>query len=217
MAQKAQHLAAKTQEYAAASPSVRMDVPSRKSRKTHHAVQCRHASQAFVKHAPKLAGLPANEIRRFTDAARMKDARRKALNSNQDCAPFSRGMVVTKAGVIRKYRSAITPGAHISPRFSRRYASPVPLDGPSGPSHPAGAGASSAERADHYHARDLKVSELHRVIAGTDKIVSTAIEHGVLDSWDIPNPAERAAANVRAAQEVLKRHWSPTTASARSR
>jgi phosphatidylinositol-4,5-bisphosphate 4-phosphatase len=203
-AQKALHLAARTQEYAAASSTVRMDVPSRKSRKTHPAVRARQISQAFVKQALERAGLPASEIRRLTDAAGMKDARRRALNSNPDWAPFSRDMVVTKAGVTRQYRSAITPGAHISPRFSRRYASSVPLEGPSGPPHPARAGVSSAEKADHYHARNLKVSELHRVIAGTDKVVSTVIGHGVLDSWDIPDPAERAAANARAAQEVLE-------------
>ena len=119
-------------------------------------------------------------------------------------APTAANIVVTRDGVTRTYQSNITPAACANPRFARRYASDQPLDGADSPHEPR-LGVSSMTKADQYHARNLKVSELARVKPdGTTESMGTVIGNGVLDMWDIADPQERAAANDRGAKEVLE-------------
>ena len=200
---KAQHIRAQTSNYNAASTTERVAEPTDKNKKTHPAMQAREVSRAFLKRELQAAGLPKAEVERLTSTKNLNDARREALNTNQTWAPYTRQMVVTKDGVTRTYQSSITPGADISPRFARRYQANVPLEA-NGPPHPSRAGVSSAEKADHYHARNLKVSELQRPGPGGPVTMAKVIGHGVLDSWNIPDPAQRTAAANRGAHEVLE-------------
>jgi phosphatidylinositol-4,5-bisphosphate 4-phosphatase len=162
------------------------------------------AAGKVLANALKEAGLPRSEIDRLTSKKALSDARRTALNQNPDWAPISRDIVITRDGVTRVYRSTITPGAHINARFGRRSASNQPLDGGSQP-HAARRGISSGTKADHYHARNLKVSKIEQVLPdGSTKCIGTVIGNGVLDMWDIADPEERARANERGAKEVLE-------------
>ncbi|CCB66664.1 inositol phosphate phosphatase SopB [Hyphomicrobium sp. MC1] len=183
-----------------------------KSYDKHPAIQAKKATQKWLKDNMREAGLPRSVVKELTASNKMSQARRAVLNANTDWAPYRRNMIVSRDGVTRAYQSAITPGAFISARFARRYASTVPLDGASAP-HPSRNGVSSAEKADHYHARNLKVSELFRLddqnqiemdANGQPKAMAKVIGHGVLDMWEIENSAERFAANERGAKEVLE-------------
>lgn len=208
---KAAHIAHRDIAHQTAPTNVRTVVPTAENKATHPATQAKATSVAILKTALQDAGLSKAEIKDLTSNANMGKARRLALNANPDWAgPVSRRMVVNKDGVTRTYESKITFGADISPRLARRYAATVPLT-PGGPAHAARSGIASAEKADHYHARNLKVSELSAVppqvgigAAPPPKLMAKVVGHGVLDMWDIRDPTERAAANDRGAHEVIE-------------
>lgn len=205
---KAQHIQDRTNAFNLATQAHftnRADAPTSDNKKTHPSAMAKTDSVAFLKAELQRAGMPQSVIADLTSDRNVKDARRTALAQNPDWAPFSRGMLVTKDGVTRRYQSDITPGRDISPRFARRYADANPLV-VGGPQHPVRAGISSAEKADHYHARNLKISTLSEtpITVGPSRQIATVVGHGVLDMWEIPDATERQAANERGAHEVLE-------------
>jgi phosphatidylinositol-4,5-bisphosphate 4-phosphatase len=199
------HIQHRTQAYTQASRTALTEAPTEQNKHTHPAVLGKVGTEAHLRTELGSAGFDQATIDRLTSKASLGAARREALNQNPDWAPIERNMVVTKDGVTRTYKSRITPGADISPRFARRYAQNVP-QGPGVPGHAPRQGIASSEKADHYHARNLKVSELERTDpgGGPPTTIAKVIGHGVLDMWDIEDPGERSAANERGAHEVLE-------------
>ncbi|MBB3948926.1 inositol phosphate phosphatase SopB [Aureimonas jatrophae] len=167
----------------------------------HPALQAKSRILETLRTELEQAGLPAAEVDRLTGDRSVGDARRRALNENQAWAPVQRDMVVQKNGVTRTYQSVITPARNISPRFERSYdRTTYATDG--APTGRLPGGVSSATKGNHYHARNLKVSELHRA-DGTGH-VTKMIGHGVLDMWDIADADLRKEANERGAAEVIE-------------
>jgi phosphatidylinositol-4,5-bisphosphate 4-phosphatase len=185
-------------------PSKVTDKAQKKALKhTHPIAQGREQSVDFLKRELARAGLPQDQIDRLVGKENMGEARRKALDTNQTWAPVVRDMVVNKDGLTRTYRSKITPGSQINARLGRLYT--APQQGQNMPGVDARPGVSSGNKADHYHARNLKLSELERVLPnGQTQTMAKVVGHGVLDMWDIADPVERQAANRRGAKEVLE-------------
>lgn len=201
---KAAHIAHRDVAYQTAPRDVLSEAPSDRNKHTHPAVTGKKNTEVLLKAELERAGLPRDVIGRLTSKASLGAARKEALNQNPDWAPIERDMVVTKDGVTRSYKSKITPGADISPRFARRYAQNNP-GGVGVPAHAPRSGIASSEKADHYHARNLKVSELQRNVPGGPPVtIAKVVGHGVLDMWDIRDPGERQTANTRGAHEVLE-------------
>jgi len=171
----------------------RTTTPGTVSKEEHPATIGKTTAKQYLEAFLTQAGLPPDQIKALTSSKHLGDMRRQALNENQTWAPIQRDMVVTKDGVTRIYRSKITPGGSINPRFARLY------------NQSGVQGISSATKSDPDHARNLKVSELELVNNnGTTKTKAKVIGHGVLDMWDIPYPNARQAANKNGAREVLE-------------
>jgi phosphatidylinositol-4,5-bisphosphate 4-phosphatase len=177
-------------------------------KKTHPVVAGKADTVAFLKQELEAAGIPKSEIKKLTSNESLANARREALNRNQEWAPIVRDMVVTKDDVTRTYQSKITPAASISPRFERLY-----RDNPALQPQPIGPGqtrarprsVSALEKADLTHPRNMKVSELQGPGPdGTKVTLAKVIGHGVLDMWGISDPEARKVANESAAHEVLE-------------
>ena len=178
--------------------------PTTVDKDKHPATLGKTTTKAYLQTFLKNAGFSDDQIKGMTSSSKLSAARRQALNDNPDWAPINRPMVVTRDGVTRTYESRITPGGSINPRFARRYAENTG-GGPGVEPHAPRSGISSATKGDHYHARNLKVSELVRVEQdGSVTSKAKVIGHGVLDMWDIRDPQARQDANVRGAKEVLE-------------
>lgn len=190
--------------YQGTSQRTRTELPTDQNKRTHPMIQGRDQIVANLKHELERAGLPPDLVTELTGKKSLSSARREALAQSPHWTPIDRDIVATKDGVTRTYKSKITPGAHINPRFARRYAQNI-AGGPGVQPHRPRAGVSSAEKADHYHARHLKVSELQRNVPGGAPVtMAKVVGNGVLDMWDIEDPGERQAANDRGAHEVLE-------------
>jgi phosphatidylinositol-4,5-bisphosphate 4-phosphatase len=151
----------------------------------------------------KRAKLSQSEIDLRTSEHALKAAKVEALNTNQDWAPISRRIVVTHEGKTGVYESNITPEFHINPEFQRNLSSDRPLD-ESGVPHKPRVGVSGDTTTDLDHARNMKVSTIERVNPDeTKETLDTTIGRGVLDMWDIKDPALRARANMMGARSVL--------------
>lgn len=184
--------------------SARTKAEKQALKQNHPVVQGKAAAEAFLRQELRDAGMPDTQIDIFCGKKNLGEARRKALDHNQTWAPVVRDMVVNKDGLTRTYRSKITPGSQINARLGRLYNQPTP-PGNNAPPVDARPGVSSANKADHYHARNLKLSELERVLPnGATQSMGKVVGHGVLDSWDIEDPIERQNANRRGAKEVLE-------------
>lgn len=178
----------------------RVAIPSDQNKSNHPVIQGKKAALAFVKEQLKKAGFSKDEIKQKMNPDALQGAWRFALDHNQDWRPYVRTILVHKEGVTRSYTSIITPAGNIA-EFAQRYQSTVPLE-KNGPPHAPQKGVSSADKANHYHARNLKLSEL--ICDEDGSIMAVLIGHGVLDMWDIKDEAERAEANKRGAKEVLE-------------
>jgi phosphatidylinositol-4,5-bisphosphate 4-phosphatase len=191
--------------YDRAPTNERTVLPDSGVRKEEHPVKiAQKEAKRFLEATLQQAGLPPEQIRRLTSGEEMDEARRLALNNNQSWAPASRRMVVHKDGVTRTYESAVVPAISINARLRRRYLSSQPLE-PGGPPHQPRYGTSSGTKNDPYHARNLKLSTLERILPnGLRKRMATVVGHGVLDQWDITDPQQRRAANRRGAKEVIE-------------
>jgi phosphatidylinositol-4,5-bisphosphate 4-phosphatase len=194
-----------TTAYNNASTTERTVIPGTGTKKEEHPVYLgKMRAKDTLTAALKAAQLPQSEIDRLTSKETLSAAIRKTVNETGSWAPISRDVVVTRDGVTRTYRSQILPAAHINGQFRRRHLSNQPLDQGIRPHEPR-RGVSSMTKADHYHARNLKVCKINRVMPdGTTKGKLTIIGNGVLDMWDIADPVERARANERGAKEVLE-------------
>jgi phosphatidylinositol-4,5-bisphosphate 4-phosphatase len=179
------------QIYDNSQPGPRTNLPGTISKDQHPATLGKNTAKQYLTTFLTQAGIPRDTIRELTSSENLGSARRQALNENQDWAPIRRDMVVHRDGVTRTYQSRITPGNAINPRFGRLYG--------------ANQGISSATKDDQTHARNLKVSELVRMLPGQqEESRIKLIGHGVLDMWDIQNPGQRHTANVNGAHEVLE-------------
>ena len=190
--------------YERAPTDERTILPGDVGKEQHPLVVAKQEAQRFLEATLQQAGLPPDQIRRLTASGKMGEARRLALNHNQEWAAVRRRMMVHKDGVTRTYESGIVPAININPRLRRRYLSSQPLE-PGGPEHEPRYGTSSATKDDPYHARNLKLSTLDRIKPdGNRERMLTVVGHGVGDQWDIADPDERTAANRRGAKEVLE-------------
>lgn len=200
---KTNYTNARTQDYTNAPPG-RTILPGQIDKSQHPATLGKTNATASVRNALHQAGFTDAQINEMTSSKALGKARQRALNQNPDWAPVQRKMIVSRDGVTRTYQSHIKPGASINGRFARRYAQNGPLE-VNGPHHSPTSGISSATKGDHYHARNLKVSELYRDDGHGNLTPKTkVIGHGVLDMWEIADPQERQRANERGATEVLE-------------
>lgn len=116
-------------------------------------------------------------------------ADRLALSRIDTWQPVSRDMVVMRDGVMRVYKSEITPAQHV-------HASLGVTDGKGGVG-----GVSAGVKDSQDHARNLKVS---RLVDPQGQVMSTVIGHGVLDMWEVKGDQARSRANNQGAKEVLE-------------
>jgi phosphatidylinositol-4,5-bisphosphate 4-phosphatase len=123
----------------------------------------------------------------------LQQSRTKALDTVQEWKPIDRHMTVTRDGVTRTYRSLITPGSQLEGVVGQSYQD----DGLGG--------VSAGNKNQPGHARNLQVSELYRTEPdGSETRISQTIRHGVLDPWDIEDPALRRRAQDKGAREVVQ-------------
>lgn len=134
-------------------------------------------------------GVPKETLKDLLSDKAWKQAEPKALAGMETWQPVDRDMVVMRDGVMRTYKSEVTPGHLIDSRLG--------IAGQDG--RVGGTSAGVTDSVDH--ARNLKVSKL----TGTDgQNMTTMIGHGVLDMWGVRDPQARQTANEQGAKEVLE-------------
>lgn len=136
------------------------------------------------------AGIPKETLKATFSKESMARSERTALSRIDTWQPVDRNMVVMRDGVMRVYKSQITPAQYVHSSLGQSIAGSDLVGGVS-------AGVKDSES----HARNLKVS---RLVDPQGKAVSTVIGHGVLDMWEVKGAEARSRANNRGAKEVLE-------------
>lgn len=134
-------------------------------------------------------GVPKEALKDLLSDKSWKQAEPKALAGLETWQPVDRNMIVMRDGVMRNYKSEVTPGHLIDSRLGIA-------------NQNGGVGGTSAGVTDSLdHARNLKVSKL---IGTEGQNMTTMIGHGVLDMWGVRDPQARQTANEQGAKEVLE-------------
>jgi len=162
--------------------------PSKDNKDTHPIVQVKRDTLDLLRRKLEEAGVPKQTVQSLFSRESLARAERQALAGMDTWQPVNREMVVMRDGVMRTYTSKIVPAQFIDPSLG------VDLGGRVG-------GTSAGVKDSVDHARNLKVSTL---ADSSGKVMTTVVGHGVLDMWDVQDPAQRQAANRRGAKEVLE-------------
>lgn len=164
-------------------------VSGNKKETNHPIVQGKEGIQTELRALLEGVGVPKEALKDLLGDKSWKQAEPKALSTLETWQPVNRDMVIMRDGVMRTYKSEITPGHLIDSRLGV-----VGQDGKVG-----GTSAGVTDSLDH--ARNLKVSKL----IGTDgQPMTTMIGHGVLDMWGVQDPQARKQSNETGAKEVLE-------------
>ncbi|MGN6580360.1 MAG: inositol phosphate phosphatase SopB [Bordetella sp.] len=164
-------------------------ISGNKKETNHPIVQGKQDIQNQLRSLLEGVGVPRDALQDLLSDKSWKQAEPKALSTMETWQPVSRDMVVMRDGVMRTYKSEITPGHLIDPRLG--------VVDPNG--RVGGTSAGVTDSLDH--ARNLKVSKL----IGTDgQPMTTMIGHGVLDMWGVQDPQARRQSNETGAKEVLE-------------
>jgi phosphatidylinositol-4,5-bisphosphate 4-phosphatase len=134
-------------------------------------------------------GIPKKTLDNLFSKSSLAQSEREALGAINTWQPINRNMVVMRDGVMRTYRSEVTPAQFINPRLG------VDL----GNGRVGGISAGVKDSVDH--ARNLKVS---RLVDPGGKTMTTVVGHGVLDMWGVKDKQQRQQANREGAKEVLE-------------
>ena len=118
---------------------------------------------------------------------------RQALNEG-DWTPISKTLTATVGGIPVSLKSDIVPGASIG-------APSADEKGPIGRTYDQGVNGYMCHSAGTKHAVNLAVSSI--TLDGADKPAFRGIRHGVHCAWEISSASERAAANVKRAEEAV--------------
>ena len=118
---------------------------------------------------------------------------RQALNEG-DWAPISKTFTASVGGIPVSIKSDIVPGASIG-------APSADAKGPIGRTYDPGVNGYMCHSAGTKHAVNLAVSSI--TLDGADQPAFRGIRHGVHCAWEISSPSERAAANVKRAEEAV--------------
>jgi phosphatidylinositol-4,5-bisphosphate 4-phosphatase len=164
-------------------------ISGNKKETNHPVVQGKQDIQNELRALLEGVGVPKEVLKDLLGDKSWKQAEPKALSTLETWQPVSRDMVIMRDGVMRTYKSEITPGHLIDPRLGVR-------------DQQGRVGGTSAGVTDSLdHARNLKVSKL----IGTDGLpMTTMIGHGVLDMWGVRDPQARQRSNETGAKEVLE-------------
>lgn len=163
--------------------------PRKDNRDAHPIVQGKRDTLQKLRSLLEHADIPKDVLETLFSKKSLVRAERTALSGIHTWQSLRRDIPVMRDGVMRTYRSEITP-AHL---FDRRLGIDI-----------AGArsgGVSSGFKDSEDHARSLKVS---RLLDQSGRVMTTVVGHGVLDMWAIQDEALRRQASQRGAKEVLE-------------
>lgn len=164
-------------------------ISGNKKEVNHPVVQGKQDIQGELRALLEGVGVPQDALEDLLSDKSWKQAEPKALSTMETWQPVNRDMVIMRDGVMRTYKSEITPGHLIDPRLGVR------------DQHGRVGGTSAGVTDSLEHARNLKVSKL----VGTDgQPMTTMIGHGVLDMWGVQDPQARRQSNETGAKEVLE-------------
>jgi len=164
-------------------------VSGNKKETNHPIVQGKQDIQNELRALLEGVDVPKDVLKDLLGDKSWKQAEPKALSTLETWQPVSRDMVIMRDGVMRTYKSEITPGHLIDPRLGVT------------DQHGRVGGTSAGVTDSLDHARNLKVSKL----IGTDgQPMTTMIGHGVLDMWGVRDPQARRQSNETGAKEVLE-------------
>jgi phosphatidylinositol-4,5-bisphosphate 4-phosphatase len=166
-----------------------IDAPSKRNQDTHPIVQGKRDTLESLRGKLEEAGIPKKTLDQMFSKSSLGRAEREALSGMQTWQPLSRDMVVMRDGVMRTYKSEITPAQFIDRRLG--------VD----KGHGVSGGTSAGVKDGEDHARNLKVS---RLIDPGGKVMTTVVGHGVLDMWDVRDETRRQEVNKEGAKEVLE-------------
>lgn len=164
-------------------------ISGNKKETNHPVVQGKQDIQNELRALLEGVGVPKDALKDLLSDKSWKQAEPKALSTMETWQPVNRDMVIMRDGVMRTYKSEITPGHLIDSRLGVT------------DQHGRVGGTSAGVTDSLDHARNLKVSKL----VGTDgRPMTTMIGHGVLDMWGVRDPQARRQSNETGAKEVLE-------------
>ena len=148
----------------------------------------------IAKHLPEGTSIPLKED---VLAKQIFHGYRDALNGGS-WDVISKPITVSVGGAPMTLTSKIVPGIHIGAQSDD-------ATGPIGKTYETGVNGYMCHSADTDHAVNLAVSSISvpDKTTGQPKLAFQGIRHGVHCAWEISDPKERAAANVKRAEETV--------------